>query len=180
MPGQPFLRICTMAGDIDQLGIVADTVKDKDRADNGSRLDHEFQVAVDQKRLVNAKDDGALTAIVALVQSDGCRQRGAADPSFRLLADQPSAAVAVFPLCRERNYAEYRMPCEVRAWIVVQNARHNIDLFSRQVPLLAVASMARSLSDGGRNRPGFTPGGAWTARMASFSAASARRQTSVL
>lgn len=67
------------------------------------------------------------------------------------------------------------MSCDVRAWVVVQNARHNIDLFSRQVPLLAVASMASSLSEGGWNRPGFTPGGAWAARMASFSAASERR-----
>lgn len=38
MPGQPFLGIRTMAGEIDKLGIIAGTVKNKDRAGGGPFL----------------------------------------------------------------------------------------------------------------------------------------------
>ena len=85
-------------------------------------------------------------------------------------------------LCRARHNSHYadrvimpRMSCRsafVRGlWVT----RVGIIASSwDQVPP-AMASMARSLSEGGRNRPGFTPGGAWAARIASFSTGSARK-----
>ena len=85
-------------------------------------------------------------------------------------------------LCRARHNAHYadraimpRLSCQSAFVRGLWFTPVGIIASSRGQVLPARASMARSLSEGGLNRPGFTPGGAWAARIASFSTGSARK-----
>ena len=85
-------------------------------------------------------------------------------------------------LCRARHNTHYadrvimpRMSCQSAFVRGLWFTPVGIIASSRGQVLPARASMARSLSEGGLNRPGFTPGGAWAARIANFSTGSARK-----
>ena len=97
MPREPLLGRRSIAGDIDQFGIVTGSVEDKDRAGRGPLGHRELQLAIDGEGLVDAQDDGALAAIITLVQGNRGKKRRVADTSLGVLAYQPTAAVAVFP-----------------------------------------------------------------------------------
>ena len=97
MPRQPFFRVGAMAGEIDQLGVLAWAVEHLDRTDLRSFGHDEGQVAVDREGAVDTKHHDTAAAIVAGMQRNARADDSVADTAFRLLADQAAAAVTVFP-----------------------------------------------------------------------------------